>query len=107
MMHGSMLVEMLSRRRLLALVTVVVAGAMVYGVTGAQAPPTPPHQFFGSVNTGSAAILDGVQAPDGCVVSATNQSGDPAGDATITDGVCLIQVFAADAVSVHLHHRKL
>lgn len=66
----------------------------------AQAPPSPPHQFFGSGDTGSGAILDGAAAADGAVVTAWNEAGESVGSGTIENGTWLIQVDSAVATSV-------
>lgn len=66
----------------------------------AQAPPSPPHQFFGSADTGSGAILDGAAAADGSVVTAWNEAGEAVGTGTIENGTWLIQVDPAVASSV-------
>jgi len=79
---------------------VAVAGAAALAlalVTSAfaQAPPSPPHQFFGSEGIGSGALVDGAAAADGAVVTALNQDGESAGTATIADGTWLLAVDAA------------
>ena len=61
----------------------------------AQAPPSPPHQFFGSAGIGSGALVDGAAAADGAVVTALNQDGESVGTATIADGTWLLAVDAA------------
>ena len=66
----------------------------------AQAPPAPPHQFFGSADTGSGAILDGAAAADGATVTAWNEAGQAVGTAAIEAGTWLIQVDSAVASSV-------
>ena len=67
----------------------------------AQAPPSPPHQFFGSAGTGSGALLDGEPAADGAAVTAWNaDTGDAVGTGTIADGTWLVQVEADAASSV-------
>ena len=67
----------------------------------AQAPPSPPHQFFGSAGTGSGALLDGEPAADDAVVTASNaDTGDAVGTGTIADGTWLVQVEADAADSV-------
>lgn len=66
----------------------------------AQAPPSPPHQFFGSADTGSGAILDGTAAADGSVVTAWNEAGEAVGTATVENGTWLLQVDPATATSV-------
>ena len=62
--------------------------------------PAPVHQFFGSTQTNSGALLDGVLAPDGSVVTAWNEQGEAVGSATIADGTWLIVVDSADAATV-------
>ena len=62
--------------------------------------PAPVHQFFGSTQTNSGALLDGVLAPDGSVVTAWNDQGEAVGSATIADGTWLIVVDSADAATV-------
>ena len=66
----------------------------------AQAPPSPPHEFYGDAGMGSAATIDG-EAAGGAMVTATNQDGEAVGSAT-TDaaGSWTIQVAPADASSV-------
>ena len=67
----------------------------------AQAPPSPPHQFFGSTATGTGALLDGEPAADGATVTASNaDTGDAVGTDTIASGTWLIQVDADAADSV-------
>ena len=52
----------------------------------AQAPPSPPHQFFGSTATGTGALLDGEPAADGATVTASNaDTGDAVGTDTINE----------------------
>jgi len=82
-----------------------VMGATVFALAiaasaFAQAPPSPPHQFFGSADSGSGAAIDGTPAVDGTAVTATNQDGVQVGAAVVTDGTWLIQVDPADATSV-------
>ena len=77
-----------------ALALGLVAGAL------AQAPPSVPHQFFGSASTGSGALVDAEAAADGATVTAWNQDGDSAGTAVIADGTWAIQVSPDDADSV-------
>lgn len=83
----------------------VVMGAAVLALSlvtaaFAQAPPSPPHQFFGSAGDGSGATIDGEAAADGAVVVALNENGDNVGEATIEGGLWLIQVSSEDAASV-------
>ena len=65
----------------------------------AQAPPSPPHQFYGSAADGTGATLDGVAAADGAVVAAWSD-GVSVAEGTVADGVWLVQVDPADATSV-------
>ena len=51
-----------------------------------------PHQFFGSVDSGSAALLDGGQAADGLSVTAWNAADAQVGSAVIQNGTWLIDV---------------
>ena len=82
------------------------AAAFALAVTAsafAQAPPAPPHSFFGDASTGSGALIDGEAAPDGSVVTAHNEDGDSVGDAAdnvVTNGVWLIRVAPEDASTV-------
>ena len=80
----------------------VHAAANPAGQVRGQIEPVPPGpaQFFGSVNTGSAALLDGVQAPDGSGVSAANEAGVLVDATTITDGTWVIQVEPTVATTV-------
>ncbi len=67
----------------------------------AQGPPLPPHQFFGSVETGTGALLDGEPAADDAVVTAWNaDTEDAVGTGAIADGTWLIQVDGDAASSV-------
>ncbi len=61
----------------------------------AQAPPLPPHQFFGD-----AASVDGAAAPDGSVVAALNENSVEVGSTVITDGLWDMLVSADDAAEV-------
>ena len=85
------------------LLTVMSAAAFALAIAAsafANAPPSPPHQFFGSGDTGSGAHVDGALAADGATVTASNEDGVEVGSTTITDGTWLIQVDPADADSV-------
>ena len=80
----------------------VVAGAAALAlalVTSAfaQAPPAPDHAFYGSAAAGSGATIDGEPAPDGTVVTATNQDGEAVGSSTISGGVWMINVGSDNA----------
>ena len=69
--------------------------ALVASAFAQEAPPTVPHQFYGSAETGSAALLDGEIAADGATVTAWDQDGESAGSATIgdiADSTWMIQV---------------
>ena len=93
----------MAKKSLWRVVAVMAAAALALAVAGsafAQAPPVPPHQFFGNGGDASGAILDGETAPDGAVVTAWNQDGDNVGESEIADGVWLIQVDADAASSV-------
>ena len=88
---------------LLRMVLVVTAAALALAIAAsafAQSPPTPPHQFYGSAETGTGAILDGEAAPDGSVVTASNQDGENVGETAIEAGSWLIAVDPADADTV-------
>ena len=65
----------LSLRPALTLLSAVAVALAIATSAVAQAPPSTPHQFFGSEPTGSGALLDGAPAPDGAVVTAWNQDG--------------------------------
>ena len=65
---------------LAALTVAIVASAF------AQAPPSPPHKFWGSADVGSGAALNGAPAPDGTVVTAWNADGAAVAQATISLG---------------------
>jgi hypothetical protein len=75
---------------------VVAAAAVSLALVGTAlaqgAPPVPPHKFFGSDETGSAALLDGEAAADGAVVTATDQDGAEAGTSEIANGTWVIDV---------------
>ena len=67
----------------------------------AQAPPSPPHQFFGSTETGSGVTMDGADAPDGTTVVAVNaDTNEIVGSDAIDGGTWLIQVDLGAASSV-------
>lgn len=85
--------------------TLTVLGAAVLALSlasaaFAQAPPSPPHQFFGSAADGSGATVDGEDAADGAVVVAWNEAGENVGESTVDGGLWLIQVASEDASSV-------
>ena len=66
--------------------------ALVANAFAQEAPPVPPHQFFGSQETGSVALLDGEIAADGATVTAWDQDGEAVGSATIENSTWMIQV---------------
>ena len=86
--------------RMLSVMGATVFALAIAASAFAQAPPAPPHQFFGSADTGSGATVDDAAAADGATVTAWNQDGDAVGTSEITDGTWLIQVDPADASSV-------
>ncbi len=92
----------LGRRGTLALVALAVMGAMAFGLStaSAQPPPPPPHAFYGDLENGSPATLDGKDIRSGGVVSALNVGGDIVGASPICQGVWFIQVDPGSATSV-------
>ena len=78
---------------------VVAAAAVSLALVGTAlaqgAPPVPPHKFFGSDETGSAAMLDGAAAADGTTVTAWDQDGASAGTSDIANGTWVIDVDSA------------
>ena len=90
----------LSLRPALTMLSAVAVALAIATSAVAQAPPSTPHQFFGSEPTGSGALLDGAPAPDGAVVTAWNEDGVALEAATIADGVWTLQIEPADASSV-------
>lgn len=94
---------MTSIRKGWRLAMVAGAAALAFALVAsafAQAPPSPPHEFYGDAGMGSAATIDG-EAAGSAMVTATNQDGEAVGSAT-TDaaGSWTIQVNPADASSV-------
>jgi hypothetical protein len=78
------------------LVLLVLGALLATGVASAQAPPSPPHTFFGQSPT-----LDGSAVANGTVVSATDESGGVVGTGTVEAGNWLIQVDPdTDSVSI-------
>ena len=90
----------LSLRPVLTMLSAAAVALAIATSAVAQAPPSTPHQFFGSEPTGSGALLDGAPAPDGAVVTAWNEDGVALEAATIADGVWTLQIEPADASSV-------
>ena len=82
--------------RMFAVVAAAAVSLALVGTALAQgAPPVPPHKFFGSDETGSAAMLDGEAAADGAVVAAWDQDGEAAGTSEIANGTWVIDVDAS------------
>ena len=78
------------------LVLMVLGALLATGVANAQAPPSPPHTFFGQSPT-----LDGAAVSDGTVVTATDAAGVVVGTGTVEAGNWLIQVDPEiDSVSI-------
>ena len=94
----------------LAVVSITLAVAIGTDAVVAQAPPTPPHLFFGSVESGSGARVDGELAADGSSVTAANERGEAVGTSNtsrvrgelpvIEAGTWAIQVSTNAAASV-------
>ena len=90
----------LGRIRLVAVLVFVLALLASVPHVAAQAPPAPPHQFFGNPQNGSSATLNGETAPDGTAVVARNESGEIVGTTVIQDGLWLLAIHAEQAASV-------
>ena len=87
--------------RTLAVMGAALAALAITTAAFAQAPPSPPHAFFGSPADGAGVTIDGDAAPAGTVVTAWNENGDNVGTATLdADGLWVIQVDPAMAESV-------
>ena len=87
--------------RTLAVMGAALAALAITTAAFAQAPPTPPHAFFGSPADGAGVTIDGNAAPAGTVVTAWNENGDQVGTATLdAAGLWVIQVDPAMAMSV-------
>ena len=87
--------------RTLAVMGAALAALAITTAAFAQAPPTPPHAFFGSPADGAGVTIDGDAAPAGTVVTAWNENGDQVGTATLdAAGLWVIQVDPAMAMSV-------
>ncbi len=95
---------MASANKMWRILAVMGAAIMALGITTAafaQAPPSPPHAFFGSPADGAGVTIDGDAAPAGTVVTAWNENGDNVGTATLdADGLWVIQVDPAMATTV-------
>lgn len=88
------------RMPMAAAVMVAAVGLLGLGTVVAQAPPTPPHQFFGSVSTGSGASLDGVVVENGAVITVVDAQNAAVKTATVTGGTWTIQVDSSEATTV-------
>lgn len=75
---------------------VVIVGAVSRLALDCGTRP-PPHQFFGSVSTASAAVLNGAPAPDGATVTAWNRDGEQVTSTVLRGGGWLIAVNPDDA----------
>ena len=82
-----------SKWRWLAVLSAAAFALAIAASAFAQAPPAPPHQFYGS-----GATVDGEDAMG--AVTATNQDGADVGSSPITGGTWVIEVDPADAASV-------
>ena len=63
--------------------------------TDNQAPPSPPHTFFGH-----DPLVDGVQVPNGTIVTALSPEGTSLSSAPVESGTFVVQVDAAVTSSV-------
>ncbi len=86
--------------RVLAVMSAAAFALAIAASVFAQAPPSPPHQFYGAATTGSGAQLDGEAAADGAEVTAWNADGVAVATATVSGGVWELQVQPDDAESV-------
>ena len=94
----------------LAVMSITLAVAIASDMMIAQASPTPPHLFFGGVESGSGARVDGELAADGSAVTASNERGEAVGTSNTSRvrgeppvneaGTWAIQVSTDDAASV-------
>ncbi len=88
-------------RRYLAVLGAAVAALALATAAFAQAPPSPPHQFFGDAGSGSGVTVDGEAAADGVTITALNESGASVGDPVhVEGGLWLIQIDSAEASTV-------
>ena len=92
-------------RTVLALALLALAFGLVTALkASAQAPPRPPHTFFGAeAERGSGARIDGELAPDGSVIQAFNEADDLVAEAVVGDrdtGVWVLDVNPDGATSV-------
>jgi hypothetical protein len=86
--------------RYLAVLGAAVAALALATAAFAQAPPSPPHQFFGDAGSGSGVTVDGEAAADGAAVTAWNEDGVQVGEASVSGGLWLIQVDPDEASTV-------
>ena len=76
--------------RMLSVLGAAVLALSLATAAFAQAPPSPPHQFYGSAADGTGATLDGTEAADGAVVIALSESGANVAEGTVAAGVWLV-----------------
>ena len=84
------------RARAFVLAVVVAAAVFALAISASavpQAPPDPPHSFYGDASSGSGALLNGELAADSSVVTAWNQDGENVGESEIADGAWVIVVW--------------
>jgi len=86
--------------RYLAVLGAAVAALALATAAFAQAPPSPPHQFFGGAGAGSGVTVDGEAAADGAAITASNEDGVEVGATTVSGGLWLIQVDPDEAATV-------
>lgn len=91
-------------RRWIAVLAVLGAVGLVFSLSSdaalAQAPPAPPHTFFGGTLVGADAEIDGELVHNGAVVTAFNQDGEAVRASRICKGVWIIEVTPGDAETV-------
>ena len=78
------------------LASIVAVVALLAQTVGAQAPPLPPHQFYGP-----APQVDSDPVADGTVVSVLDTAGMVLGSSSVSGGCWALQISASDAASVH------
>lgn len=79
------------------LLPAALAVALTSAVAAAQAPPSPPHTFFGE-----NPLLDGASAPDGTPVTAINEEGVAVATAEVEAGTWVLQVDPANGAQVSI-----
>lgn len=84
--------------RLVGLLALAAVGGMLAGGAAlAQAPPSPPHTFFGE-----NPRIDGASAPNGTPVAAINADGVAVASAVVEAGTWVLQVDPADGTQVSI-----